>query len=51
MRIIAKKKIVSFYTIHVDAKTALVLFKIKMVYIRFIGDHKEYEEIADIENI
>lgn len=98
MRIIAKKKIVSFYTIHVDAKTALeewydktgkaewdnfaqvkmtfrsadyvgnnrivfniraghyrlvalVLFKIKMVYIRFIGDHKEYEGIADIENI
>ena len=29
----------------------LVLFKIKMVYIRFIGTHKEYDEIKDIENI
>ncbi len=30
---------------------ALVLFRIKMVYIRFIGTHKEYEQINDIENI
>ncbi len=30
---------------------ALVLFKIKKVYIRFIGTHKEYDEIKDIENI
>lgn len=29
----------------------LVLFKIKMVYIRFIGTHKEYEDIKDIQNI
>ena len=29
----------------------LVLFKIKMVYIRFIGTHKEYEDIKDIKNI
>ena len=29
----------------------LVLFKIKMIYIRFIGTHKEYERIKDIENI
>lgn len=30
---------------------ALVLFKIGMVYIRFIGTHSEYEQITDIENI
>ncbi len=30
---------------------ALVLFKIKMVYIRFIGTHDEYDQIKDIENI
>lgn len=29
----------------------LVLFKIKMIYIRFIGTHKEYETIKDIDNI
>ena len=29
----------------------LVLFKVKMVYIRFIGTHKEYDNIKDIENI
>lgn len=29
----------------------LVLFKIKMVYIRFIGTHKDYERIQDIKNI
>ncbi|MBO5634137.1 MAG: type II toxin-antitoxin system HigB family toxin [Bacteroidales bacterium] len=29
----------------------LVLFKIKMIYIRFIGTHKEYEKIKDIDNI
>lgn len=29
----------------------LVLFHIKMVYIRFIGTHKEYDEIKDIKNI
>ena len=98
MRVIAKKTIVQFYTLHADAKTALeewyektvkaewenfaqvkqtsnsadyvgnnrvvfdikgnqyrlvalVLFKIGMVYIRFIGTHNEYEQITDIENI
>ena len=30
---------------------ALVLFKTKMVYIRFIGSHDEYDKIRDIENI
>ena len=30
---------------------ALILFRIKMVYIRFIGTHKEYDQIKDIENI
>lgn len=29
----------------------LVLFKIKMIYIRFIGTHKEYEQIKNINNI
>lgn len=29
----------------------LVLSRIKMVYIRFIGTHKEYDEIKDIKNI
>ena len=29
----------------------LVLFTIKKVYIRFIGTHKEYDRIKDIENI
>lgn len=29
----------------------LVLFRIKMVYIRFIGTHKDYERIQDIKNI
>ena len=30
---------------------ALVLFKVKMVYIRFIGTHDEYDQIMDIKNI
>ena len=30
---------------------ALVLFKIKMVYVRFIGTHTDYDSIDDIENI
>lgn len=30
---------------------ALILFRIKMVYIRFIGTHNEYDQIKDIENI
>ena len=30
---------------------ALVLFRIKMVYIRFIGTHEMYDQIRDIENI
>ena len=98
MRVIAKKTIVSFYTEHADAKTALeewyektekaewdsfaelknsfgsadhvgngrivfdikgnryrlvalVLFRIKMVYIRFVGTHDAYSRITDIENI
>ena len=30
---------------------ALVLFRIKMVYIRFVGTHEAYDRIEDIENI
>lgn len=30
---------------------ALVLFRIKMVYIRFVGTHKDYGEIDNIESI
>lgn len=30
---------------------ALVLFRVRMVYIRFIGTHKEYDQIKDIANI
>ena len=30
---------------------ALVLFKVKMVYIRFIGTHDEYDKLDDIKNI
>ena len=30
---------------------ALVLFKAKMVYIRFIGTHKDYTRIKDIANL
>ena len=30
---------------------ALVLFRIKMFYIRFIGTHDEYNHIKDIANI
>ena len=30
---------------------ALVLFKNQMVYIRYIGTHKEYNRIKNIENI
>ncbi|HPT05754.1 MAG TPA: type II toxin-antitoxin system HigB family toxin [Candidatus Egerieousia sp.] len=30
---------------------AIVLFRIKMVYIRFIGTHEKYNNIKDIENI
>ncbi|MBO4657599.1 MAG: type II toxin-antitoxin system HigB family toxin [Bacteroidales bacterium] len=29
----------------------LILFRIKMVYIRFIGTHKEYDDIDDIKSI
>ena len=29
----------------------LVLFRVKMVYIRFIGTHKDYDRIKDIENV
>ncbi len=98
MRIIAKKTLVAFYTMHPDAKTALeewyektanaewenfshvraqfnsadlvgnkrvvfnikgndyrlvtiVLFKAKMVFIRFVGTHDEYAKIKDIKDI
>lgn len=30
---------------------ALVLFRIQMVYIRFVGTHQDYDRIKDIENI
>lgn len=30
---------------------ALVLFRIKMVYIRFVGTHDQYDRIKDIQNI
>ena len=30
---------------------ALILYKIKKVYIRFIGTHQEYNRIKDIKNI
>ena len=98
MRIIAKKTLVAFYTMHPGAKTALeewyektenaewenfsqvrdqfnsadlvgnkrIVFNIKgndfrlvvliqftpkTVYIRFVGTHKEYDAIKDIQNI
>lgn len=30
---------------------ALVLFKIKMVYIRFVGSHDDYDKIKEIDRI
>jgi len=30
---------------------AIVIFKVKKVYIRFIGTHEEYDKIKDIQNI
>ena len=30
---------------------ALIKFKIKMVYIRFIGTHKEYDDIKDCSEV
>ena len=30
---------------------ALVLFRIKKVYIRFVGTHNDYDKITDIQNI
>lgn len=30
---------------------ALVLFRIKMVYIRYVGTHSDYDGIEDIQNI
>ncbi len=30
---------------------AIIIFASKKLYIRFIGTHKEYEKITDIENI
>ena len=98
MRVIAKSKLVAYYTKQEDAKTALedwyaktvhaewnnfadvkqcfrsadlvgnkrivfnikgnqyrlvglVLFKMKTVFIRFVGSHTEYDKITDIQNI
>ena len=98
MRVIAKKALVLFYTVHPDAKTALeewyektvdsewenfshikktfnsadlvggnrvvfnikgnkyrlivlVLFKVKMVYIRFVGTHTDYDRLTDIDKL
>lgn len=30
---------------------AIIKFKIKMVYIRFVGTHNEYDRITDVKNI
>lgn len=30
---------------------AIVLFQIKMVYVRFVGTHKDYDNIDSIKNI
>lgn len=30
---------------------ALILFNIKRVYIRWVGNHKDYDKLKDIENL
>lgn len=30
---------------------AMIIFAIRTVYLRFVGTHKEYDEIKDIKNI
>ena len=52
MRIIAKSKIVDYYTENPEAEIALVVIKftIKTILIRFIGTHADYDKI-DVKNI
>ena len=45
------KKQLQWYPFLIVSLVALVLFKNKMVYIRFVGTHQEYERIQDIKNI